>query len=544
MKKFLSVLFIVVALVSVFSMSASAIELNLGVLVDDVYYFAYENVAIVTGFDMDADDTSPKPGIVIPEEITYKGNKYKVMAVIDQAFYMCDYTSITLPSTIVYIGNGAFMSSPYLEEVDIPDTCEFMAFGDDVFIGTPFEAEIYSKDETIFGKNVLFSYTGNADEYTIPDDIEIIAPKCFFMSGVKNVVFNKKVTEIPDYAFMSCRNLTDVTISDEIISIGEGAFKDCTSLENVTLGANVASLGIDCFSNTNIKEMYLGQSVYDIAGAFKDCKTLENITVDVANTVLVKDGDGIYHKTTFYFDGEEREGLILVYYLPSAAQGTVTLKPNVGAIGPYAFYGCKELDEVVANELEYIGDYAFCNSSIKKFSAKGNYYIWDSAFRNCKNLETINLENVDSIGISAFENCTALKDVTFSKDIYYISELAFANTGITDVVISSSDYCYIFEAAFKGCKELESVRLENGVEYVGMNAFLDCPKLKTIYLSKTVSSFEDNAFNGCDNVTFELVKNSRAYKYIKNYTDFNFEIVGKLSFFERIIEFFRSLFGF
>ena len=47
---------------------------------------------------------------------------------------------------------------------------------------------------------------------------------------------------------------------------------------------------------------------------------------------------------------------------------------------------------VVANELEYIGDYAFCNSSIKKFSAKGNYYIWDSAFRNCKNLETIILD--------------------------------------------------------------------------------------------------------------------------------------------------------
>ena len=209
----LSVLFIVVALVSVFSLSASAADLSLGVLVDDVYYFTYENIALVTGFDMDENDVSPKPGIVIPEEITYRGNEYKVMGVADQAFYMCDYTSVTLPSTIVYMGNGAFMSSPYLEKVVIPDSCEFMAFGDDVFIGTPFEAEIYSKDETIFGKNVLFSYTGNAEEYTIPDNIEIIVSKCFFMSGLKNVVFNNKVTVIPDYAFMSCRNLTDVTIS-------------------------------------------------------------------------------------------------------------------------------------------------------------------------------------------------------------------------------------------------------------------------------------------------------------------------------------------
>ena len=168
--------------------------------------------------------------------------------------------------------------------------------------------------------------------------------------------------------------------------------------------------------------------------------------------------------------------------------------------------------------------------------------VWDGAFKNCKNLTDIDLSTATTIGTSAFENCTSLTDVEFSEGIYEIGAKSFANTGLTDVVIYGEN-CYIEEGAFMNCQNLESVRLEEGVYYVGMNAFLNCPKLKTIYMSKTVKSFEDNAFNGCDNVTFQLIKNTSAYKYIKNNTDFNIEVVGNYSFWQRILDFFRALFG-
>ena len=92
----------------------------------------------------------------------------------------------------------------------------------------------------------------------------------------------------------------------------------------------------------------------------------------------------------------------------------------------------------------------------------------------------------------------------------------------------SSSIIKIGEGAFMNCENLESVRLEDGVYYVGMNAFLNCPELQKIYLAKSVKVFEDNAFNGCDNVTFELIKNTTAYKYIKNNTDFNIKIKARL----------------
>lgn len=550
MKKILSVVLVLVMMLSAFSVTASAEAVVMtgyyDAEINGLYYVLYEDEgyseAYVVGYEVNPDNIAPAGAITIPETVTYQGDEYTVTGIEDDAFYQSLFTSITLPDTINYMGDYAFSTCDYLENVVVPDDCHFDYFGMSVFSTTPFEAEIYSKDETIFGENVLYSYIGNADEYVIPEGIDILANNCFFMSGVKSVVINENITEIPYYAFASCRNLTSVVIPDSVEYIYDGAFQDCTSLEEITLGESVTYIGLDCFANTKIKSIHLGQAVYSVFGAFRNCNALETITIDAGNTALTTDGNAIYFNTSFYFEDFDI-GNILVYYIPSKAQGKVTLKSDVMMIGAYAFYGCKELKEVSAETLYAIDTDAFRNSSIEEITAPDIMMIWDGAFKNCKNLTDIDLTTVTTISTGAFENCTSLTEVEFSEYIYDVGAQAFANTGLTEVVIYGED-CWIEEGAFMNCQKLESVRLEEGVSYVGTNAFLNCPNLKTICLAKSVKTFEENAFNGCDNVTFELIKNTTAYKYIKNNTDFNIEVVGNYSLWQRILDFFRSLFGF
>ena len=557
MKKLLSVCLVLIMILSVFSITASAEPIvavgYYDVRVDDVYYIVYEDEgAYVVGYDID--DFDPNGALTIPQSITYDGTNYTVVGIETEAFYQSTYTQITLPSTITYMGDAAFMSCDYLEKVIIPDNCYFEYFGTSVFIGTPFEAEIYSKDVTIFGQNVLYSYIGNADEYVIPDNIDLMADTCFFMSGVKNVVLNDNITEIPDFAFASCRNLTDVVIPDSVETIGFGAFRDCTSLETITLGEGVAYLGEECFSNTKIKTIHLGANVHSISGAFKDCKTLESITVDEENKFYKTDENAVYFDAKRYYEdllgssyedlfdsllGDYELGYYLEYYYPSKAQGTVTLIPEVTFISSFAFYGCNNIKEVVAGSIE-IGDRAFVGSSIEKITATDVLYVWDSAFRNCKNLTDIDLSATTYIGTGAFENCTALTEVSFAEDVNTIGSLAFSNTGLTEVTIYGED-CSIGESAFKGCKNLKKVTLSDGVYDVGTNAFLDCPKLETVYLSKTIEEFADNALNGCENVKFEVIKGTDGYRLVKN-LGYDFEVVGNVSIFQRILDFFTGIF--
>ena len=243
MKKILSVALVLIMMLSVFSVTASAESTAdyYDVRVGDVYYSMYDDGAYVVGYDVDPDNIAPAGAITIPETVSNRGKKYTVVGIETEAFYNSLFTSITLPSTIKHIGDYAFSTCDYLEEVIIPSNCYLDFFGLNVFVATPFEAEIYSKDETIFGKNVLYSYTGNADEYVIPEEITILANNCFFMSGVKNVVFNDSITEIPYYAFASCRNLKEIIIPDSVEYIGDGAFLGCESLIEIVTKPTIRS---------------------------------------------------------------------------------------------------------------------------------------------------------------------------------------------------------------------------------------------------------------------------------------------------------------
>ncbi len=547
MKKIFSVLLAILLVVPCFSLTSFAWGEFASFEKDGIYYSDYfgEGEVYVAGYNPVYFEDSDWE-ITIPETIK-KGlwKTYTVVGVDMYAFSESHFKKITLPSTTYDIGEGAFAYCEDLTEVVIPDECEFEYFGNDVFMGTMAEEKLFKDSDTaVIGQNILFAYIGNEKNYVIDENIDILLNGCFRFLGIESITFNESVQEIPATCFAGCRNLKSVTIPDTINYLGDGAFKDCVNLKKVTLGENVFHIGAQAFSNTAIETIHLPASVNYLSGAFADCKTLKNITVDEGNGTFVADENALY-QVWYYeyedFDGntEVETGKALEFYFPSKVNKVVKLADDVTQISDYAFYYCKNLEEVYAPSVSSVGINAFSGTGIRKFDADNCEYFYDSSFRNCKNLEEINLENAWYIATAAFENCTSLKNVKLNEGVGVVDGAAFANTAIEEIEIYGEDV-WLGEAVFKNCKNLKKVILGEGIYSMAMNTFLGCEKLETVCLSKTIKSIEDNTFNGCENVKFEVIKNTKAHRELKE-LGYNFEVVGKLTFIEEITNFFEMI---
>ena len=113
--------------------------------------------------------------------------------------------------------------------------------------------------------------------------------------------------------------------------------------------------------------------------------------------------------------------------------------------------------------------------------------------------------DVSRIGISAFENCTTLSDITIWADIEIFGDYCFKGcTRLKDISISS-EATYIGKSAFEDCTSLEDVIIWGDIEIFGDSAFKNCTSLKDISIPSSTITIGTSAFEGCtslEEVTF------------------------------------------
>ena len=125
-------------------------------------------------------------------------------------------------------------------------------------------------------------------------------------------------------------------------------------------------------------------------------------------------------------------------------------------------------------------------------------------FYGCSGLSSVTMNSVESIGREAFEECTALQQITLPSTLTTIGAMAFYNSGLKSVEIpgsvhdtattdgegNESTVYGLGYAAFNSCIYLESVKIANGVETIPSGAFGYCIALKEIYIPLSVKEVQ------------------------------------------------------
>ena len=368
------------------------------------------------------------PSITIPEGVTSIG---------DQAFYYCEsLASITIPSSVTSIGVDAFSGCTGLTSITLPES--MISFGAATFTNCP------SLKEPVCSSK-LFVYMPRAfeGEYAIPSGIETIC------GG----------------AFDRCTSLTGITVPSSVTSIGSNAFRSCESLTKAEFASVEHLCGIS-FADPLANPLSYAHHLYIDGKEVKDLEIPEGVT-SIENYAFNE--------------------------CPSLTSATIP--SSVTSIGSEAFSSCTGLTSITLQE--------------------GVASIGSNAFRNCSGLTSITIPlSVTSIGSNAFSGCTGLTSITIPSSVASIGSNAFRGCwGLTKAEFASIEHlCGISFAdsyanplsfahhLYIDGEEVKELVIPEGVASIENYAFNECPSLTSVTIPSSVTSIGRFAFSGCSGI--------------------------------------------
>ena len=333
--------------------------------------------------------------ITIPDSVTSIGN---------YAFSVCSgLTSVTIGNSVTSIGNSAFQECYRLVEVYNKSTLPITAGSSSNGHVAYYAKNVYKEEGgsklstdncyvvyTDGTEKIVVAYTGTETELTLPTYI----------------------TQINDWAFYNCIELTSVTIPDSVTNIGWRAFEGCSGLTSITIPDSVTSIGDQAFWGcSGLTRITIPNSVTSICGsAFSNCSGLTSIIVGKNNPKYHSAGNCLIETST--------KILIL-----GCKTSVIPSDGSVISIGESAFYWCSGLTSITI--------------------PAGVTSIGNTAFGLTKLTSVTIPDSVTSIGSFAFSNCLSLTNINFEGTKAQWESITKGdnwNNGIaTDCTITCSD---------------------------------------------------------------------------------------------------------
>ena len=375
-------------------------------------------------------------------------------------------TSVSIPNSVISIGNNAFEKCFSLTSITIPHSVSYV--GQTAF-----------KECT--GLNTVIWNTPNANINHSNSDFKPF-DQC---PQITNFIFGDSVRVIPGYALYNFASIQTLSIGNNVDSIGNYAFYNCNSLTSVDL-SNVETIGNSAFYNCSGLTSVDLSNVETIGNsAFYNCSGL--ISVDLSNVETIG------------------------YNAFSYCSGLTSIDlSNVETIGNYAFRGCSSLTSIDFPEsVSAIGNNAFENCdkllSVEIPSSINN--IGGNAFKNCDSLTTILWNaNISSSNNNIFSECSNVQTLTIGDSTRVVPNSFMDGCSSLRIVSFGANVDTIGNNAFKNCDNLLSVEIPHYIKHVGTNAFYSCDSLKTVvwntpYAELNHDIYNNKPFEACDSLT-------------------------------------------
>jgi len=357
---------------------------------------------------------------------------YGVTSIGDLAFSGCsNLTTVIIPNSIKRIGYDAFCGCSSLTSIIIPKSVKEVGYGafNDYDGWCGFMVVVPSRDTTSIKGNP-FGGCSNLSNIIVENENAIYDSRnnCnaiieistrTLITGCKNTIIPKSVTNIGDSAFFGCTCLSSIIIPDSVKRIGESAFNRCTSLSSIEITDGVMDIGEYAFLKcTSLTSIIIPDSVTSIGDyAFSGCTGLSSVIISHNITSI---GRGA-------FSG-------------CARLTSIIIPDSVTDIGEYAFHECNNLTSIIIpDSVKRIGENAFsgcsCLTSLVIPNSVKRIENW--AFSGCKSLTSLTIPNsVTHIGEFAFHECNNLTSLTILNRDTWVEQWAFSSdSNLQNIVV-------------------------------------------------------------------------------------------------------------